>query len=649
MLQEIWAICASLLLAVVPGGVVLLAARQRGWLLVASPLVTYGLVTGLGGLTSALGLPWSAWVLLAWTLLVAAVVRAVDRFVPVCLAPAPGADEAGDHSGGGRTGSTTPDLGQRDHLLVAGAATLASLFGAFVLRRGMGGLGGMNQDWDAVFHGAAVRWIIETGDMSQAALAELNNRSSVDTFYYPNTWHGLTALGWDLGVHDVLHLLSAGSVLVPFFVSFGLAALVLRATRNPVVAASAALLSVLPSALVYDNLWRGPLLPFTVGLVLVPALVVIFARTFSRRSNGLLLVAGLAAGGVFGIHPSGVYTSVIFLLPWFVQRWWTAPRTFKSDLVTVVAVGFVALVVAAAPLMAALSAGAADQFDWAAEENPGQAFGEAFFLNHARTSPQWPVALLAVVGLFNIRRFPRLTWFWVSGAVAMGLFVAAAAYDTPWAQSVTAVWWNDRFRFAAMVAMFVVVLAAIGALALMEAGARALRAVRVDRRAAAAAPAALLVLAVGVTSHGGYVAQNVERLGYTFHERLIGPSERQLWALAAEIVPEGQMVLNDPVDGSTWMLATEGLRPFFGGMSVPLAGQEESTDPQQVLLHHLDEIATNPAVRQVVADSGAEYVILGGGRMQGLPRSPGMDGLEDNPAFELVEQVGGAQLFRILG
>lgn len=657
MLEEIWAVCASLLLAVVPGAAVLLAARVRGWVLVASPLVTYGIVTIGGALCSWTGISWSIWGLLLSTVLWVAVALAFSAFLPQVLQPVveddrdgtEGSPVTGEHAE--VTSPLTRSLTWRAHALVAACAAFGGLFGAYVLRRGMGSLNAVVQDWDGVFHAAVVRWIADTGDLSQSSIAQLNNRETVETFFYPSSWHGLAAVGWDLGVDSVPRLLNAGSLMMPIFLSFGIAALVLRATRNPVMAGASAILVVMPSALVYDTLWRGPLIPFAVGLAMVPALVLLFDKALTQRSTGLFVATGLAAGGVVGVHPSGVYTAFIFLVPWVLQRWITRRRLIVGDLLSIVAVGVVAALVAAPSLLTAISASTGARQDWPAVETAGQAVGEALLLNHARSTPQWALVILAVVGVLTFRRVRGLWWFWVAGIVSLGLFVLAAAYDTPLSADLTAPWWNDRWRFAAMVAMFVAVAGGVGVAAIVERVPRWLTSIpRVGLTAATGVVVVALTVSVSMLSHAGYGAQNAERMYWNYQSgAVIGDDDLELWAKAADIVPEGQMVLNDPTDGSTWMLAMEGLRPFFGGITLAIPNQAGLTATQEALLFHLSDIATDQEVRDIVDEHGIEYVIVGDGWIHGMSRAAGFLDLEDNPSFELVEQVGEAQLFRIVG
>ena len=150
------------------------------------------------------------------------------------------------------------------------------------------------------------------------------------------------------------------------------------------------------------------------------------------------------------------------------------------------------------------------------------------------------------------------------------------------------------------------------------------------------------------SERGDYV-ENSYRVAWAFQSgSLVNEDDFALWERAAEIVPEGQLVMNDPINGTTWMFAMEGLRPYFGGMAMAIPDQPGPAPQQNLFLMHFDEIATNEAVRAAVEAEGIEYVIVGDGRLHGMYGAPGFDNLDDNPAFELIDQVGGAKLFRIV-
>src|SRR5436190_1088082 len=115
-----------------PGALVGLTARLRGWCLAATaPLLTYALAGLLGPWTTALGVRWSAGVLVVGTLLVAVVLAGLDRLLalwrsgPVVTTRWP---------------TTLVAWSPRAHLAVAGVVGVATLAGAQIVIGGMRGL-----------------------------------------------------------------------------------------------------------------------------------------------------------------------------------------------------------------------------------------------------------------------------------------------------------------------------------------------------------------------------------------------------------------------------------------------------------------------------------------------------------------------------
>src|SRR6185312_6052568 len=141
------------------------------------------------------------------------------------------------------------------------------------------------------------------GDIAPAALREINNWES-STFYYPNTFHALAALVRDLTGASVFEVLNTQMLIVCLVAGLGLAALLHR------LGAPLAVVSVTPVLLAgfasfpYDILWRGPLLPYAAGVAVIPACLLLLDVLLARPTPVLVLLFGLGAAGLLGLHPS---------------------------------------------------------------------------------------------------------------------------------------------------------------------------------------------------------------------------------------------------------------------------------------------------------------------------------------------------------
>ena len=232
-------------------------------------------------------------------------------------------------------------------------------------------------------------------------------------------------------------------------------------------------------------------------------------------------------------------------------------------------------------------------------------------------------------------RIRPVRW-WYGGTAAFAvLCVLAASYEGRLVQLLTGPWWNDRFRFEALVFLALAVFAAIGLVFLGDLVGRGVSRVsrrRPSGRARATVPAVaglLVVLALlGVLSQGFYVGKNVERLevGYVPGGGWpVAPADLAAFAFLHQVAGDGP-VLNDPNDGSPWMWSLAGVRPVFGAaltdpVSPPLP------ESRQLLVDGLNCLDSDEDVRRAVEELGVRYVyssnttIIGPRHDQpGLPR-----------------------------
>jgi hypothetical protein len=632
----------SVLVLVVPGLLLaVLAGLRTGTAVAVAPVLTYGVVTTAATVASSVAFPWQPWTLALATLLVGAAVVGL-RLV----------------TGRGlpwrrRLEVERPSRpGWRD-LTVVGGVLAGGVVAAAVLRRGFGGLDRPNQDWDYVFHSSAVRLVADSGDLAPEAMARINDWEST-SFYYPNTFHGVAAVVRDLTGATVFEVLNGQSMIVCLLAGLGLAGLLHRLGAPLAVTAATPVLLAGFAAFPYDVLWRGPLLPYAAGVAVVPAFVLLLDVVLGVRRAAPTLLFALGAAGLLGLHPSTALSAALFVLVWLVVRWWRSPSSLGGDLVVLVAGGVAALVCAAPAVLGAISTSSVGaDVDWPAVESPGQAVGDLLFVNHALPAPQFWLGALVLVGLLTVHR-ARYMWGWLAGAaVPFVLFVMAASSDAPLVADLTRPWWNDRWRFAALVVLGLAPLAAHGlwtsartlALAVRRRLGGQVRALRGPALARAFAVAGLLALVL--LSEGLYAPLNSSRVALN-HQRddMLNADEVSAMRWLAEN-STGGTVMNDANDGSAYLSAVTGLHPLFGHIVEPrLIPRMGPT--QQLLVEHFNCLDSDPAVRQAVEDLDIRYVFLGSGFIrEGYTRLPGMRGLDASPSLELVHREPGVRVFEV--
>jgi len=652
---------------VLPGLTICLIAGLPRWTAVAAaPLITYGLTAVAGPLTATLGLSWGPAALLGATILAAAAVLLVRRAWSAWqLRRSPSPDASARSSGTTATAAAAEKAStgeaegpwprpRRAGLVIAGGIVLGTLLGIYVALNAMGKLDAINQDWDAVFHANAVRFILSTGDADPSSLRAVND--AVDaSFFYPNTFHALTAVVGQLSGASIPALLGAQSVLFAGITGLGLAALIWQHTRRVAFAAVVPILLAMFAAFPIDVLGRGPLLPYAAGIALVPAFLLLFGYALRTKQPGVLLVGALAAAGLLGLHPSAALTAAIFTLAFVVARWIADRDLVRQDLWPVLTVVAMTVVIAPRFVLATLGAGGAAaeaRVNWAAVESPGQAVGDLLFLNHAAFYPQYWLVLLVFLGALGIKRIRRLWWWLGASSVFVGLFVLAAAYDSPLTEQLTLPWWNDRWRLAAIVTLGMAVLAAHGLVVSAEpivAGARRFKPLdRFPVRRLMGASVIALMLAVGVLSEGFYASSNAARMSLSFGDgpNLSTAEQRAMRALAEMAGPDDR-VMNDPGDGSAWMWALVDVRPMFGHVVNPPAIPALSPE-RQLLLSSFSCLDSDPALRALVEEFNITYVFLGRGFLRSyFTRIPGLQGLNGVDSLEQVYSEDGNRIYRV--
>lgn len=634
-------VCAAVVF--LPGLVLARASGLRGWTSVgAAPLVSYGVAATVGPLTSALGLRWRPLTMLAGTMVLAGICWAIHRWSRNRSARA--------------TGPKEPPLqavDRRGDRVIAVGVLAAAVLGAVTIMRGVGGLDAVHQGWDAGFHANAIRFISDTGDAAPGALSAINDYEDA-VFFYPHAQHLLTSIVGQLTGSSVPSLLNTQMLLLPGIAGLGLAVLVRAFNGRVALAASVPLVLVSFHAFPYDLVSRGPLLPYATGIALIPAFMALLDQTMARGRASTIIVTAAAATGLLAIHPSTALTAAIFTVPLLVRRWRAArPEVRQAEVRTLAGVAAVAVAAGLPFVLGTIAVGQSGAaVDWAASGTLWEAVIGLVLLDHDGAGSQlWLVALLAV-GVLRLHAIRQL-WWWLAGASVFAVFfVAVSSTDAPLTEALSQPWWNDRWRFLALVILAFALLAAHGAVVLGDALAGVLRLglgsrPMPARDAAAAAMVAVLAI-FGVLSNAFYLPVSEDRVSANYGD---GPSVTQAEQTAmralAEMVGADGRVMNDPGDGSTWMYALEGVRPIFGHVIDPETFDIIGPD-QHLLLHSFHCVDSSPAVRELVNKYDIRYVYTGHTYLRDhFRRIRGLVNLASVQSLELVYARDGAAIYRV--
>lgn len=661
-----------------PGLAVAVAARLRGIVAlgVAGPL-GYAIVGGTGVVAGAVGIPFGWPALLGATAVLVVVAIAIRAALRAAGAPLTAWD-------------TWRPAGWLPVLAGAAVATTVITIVAFAH---VPSPDRITQTYDTVFHLNAAASIVDTGDASSLHLYRLTHPGKQFAFY-PAVWHSLTALaaettGVDIPVAaNAVWIGTAGPV---FSLGCALAAAVLfgRAglrrddalpLQRTLVATVAAVLASAFVAFPYLLLDFGTLYPnglayttLPVGVALIAALLPYPDRapwrpetSAVRLRTALLLVAWFASAGF--AHPRSIVALLVLATPlvvaWFAARMSALAATGERGrrrarrTWLLLAIGAVVLVVLAVffvlhyydvgarPISEHLNGGPAR-----AQESFPQALLQGLLATSlvapAQTAlpPSVLLAVLALVGLIAAAVRPGLRWAVVTYLAIVLLYGFAAGSNSDLAKIATGLWDKDKFRIIAMLPTVAVPLVAWTVCAGAAELTGSLRD-RVHRRndpaprtVIAVVTAATLVLGL-VTWTGPALSGVSGAIGDVFalpetqkQGRLIDADEMALLEQVGRFVPEGQVIVGNPWNGSALAWALGGRRTLF-----PHLGGYWTHDGKQ-LKYHLDKWESNPNVCAAVRRLNVRWVITDPGRLSGDPRAANRFG-----AIDRVVTTGGVQL-----
>lgn len=641
MTDSWWAVALPLLTAVliyvVPGLVVLVAGWgvRRPGILFLAPAVSTALVAVSALAGGLVGIGWSPLPVAALTVVAAVVAYLLRRRV--------GPED-------------TPRPSSR-----AVVASIAGLAGAAVvitiqLMHVFIGPENISQTFDNIIHLNSVAHAVATADASPFALGRLT-----DIPFYPNGWHSVASLVAIATGASVPLAVTATNIAVAAVVwpasSIALAWVLFRG-RPTAIAATAALSTGFGAfpILLFDF---GVLYPNVSGYAIVPAgiatvLLLWNAPTASARiREGVLAL--VVAGGVFLAHPNA------FLALWAIAAFtvWTlllrgaiAARSRRTWAITGVVTAAIVIV---SGILWWRARTPFEMSRWGPWQSTAQAFGEATLLSPRAYPVTLAISVLIVVGLISVIRHPRRLIIAVPFLVAGFLFViASGGTDNWWLREVVAnPWYNDSYRFAALLPVAGIPVAALGAVATVDAvsALAARRALPAWVRLGGGVVAVLALFALAGWGPNVQAVAEKARTAYAADatSALLSDSELALLERLDETTPEDALIAGSPRTGASLAYAIAGRDV----MEYHVFGTR--TDDEVLIDEHLRDIDSDPAVCDAVRATGVDYVLDFGdadifGDTEAAKEHAGVQDLEPGEHLVLVDSEGAdARLFRIEG
>lgn len=497
--------------------------------------------------------------------------------------------------------------------------------------------------------------------------------------YYPAAFHLLAAFlvdmfgcGVNVSANAVLFAFTAFVLPVETFVF-------LRVLCNGDLTSTlfgAPLFAALPSFpwLLVDY-W--PLYPNIISMVLLPTLIVSFIKVLAdglplrvRCGYATLFVLSLLCT-VF-TQPNSAFSAAVFLIPFVVYRSaQVAPgcRGSNARIAKWIA-GGLCLFACAAVWVALVNVPFLQgviNFYWHPIFDWMQAVISVFGMTML-SGGIIPVGFLVLlIGLVSGLLDPRTRWFTCSFLLVSSIYVVAASAGDVWLKHfLSGFWYTDPYRVGAFASLCAVPIAALGAKTIYRAVSGAFsRFVCNERWSKRPLQISVLSLCLlGMLGSGlgdgplasleGNAAMLNNQAGYAPYDA----AKRDFSQRAVALIPEGELLLNDPYDGSLFAYGIDGLNLYYRHMSGydGVDGGWESADSEAIRLHACD-VAVDKGVRQDLADLGIRYVLKFGEAPEWSSSvfpdyvRGDWDGIEcikdDTPGFSVVLAEGNMRLYEI--
>ncbi|MDQ0849540.1 hypothetical protein QFZ65_001478 [Arthrobacter sp. B3I9] len=629
-----------------PGIVLAWALRARGFALCAfAPLFSVSLVVVAALACPLLNVPWSVVPVLVLTVVASATAFAVSRR--------------------GRASWTPPrGAGSRFVFALLGTVLAAVLIGARLIYV-FGSPESISQTYDNIFHLNAVQYILHT---QQASSLTVGGMTGIP--FYPSGWHAVVSLTAQLSGASIPVAVNATNLVIGAVV-WPLSCILLCQQvlgQSRVAAVLAGVISTGFGAFPLMMVDFGVLYPNLLSISLLPALLALGVQVlrlsavqdFPPLARALALL--IALPGISFAHPSTVMAFFAFLTPAVVlvfvkscRGWratWQVARKRAVLWSVALGAGFGVLVLAwqtVRPL--------AEAAFWPPIQSPLGALFELATNSEMNRPPAIVVSICMAVGLLAMLRRRDLWWALGMFGMACALFLVVSSFRPGRLRDfVTAIWYNDSYRLAALVPTAAVLVATFGAHWIV----RRVQRYVADRKARAARPGgagqtprwlgAVTIGAVLLLSQVGGVqyATDKARVSYELRDDspLITTDEMAVLQDMQRLVPEDAVVAANAWNGSALAYALSDRR------TIQLHVLSSSfTLNDKIVLDSLREAGTNPEVCGAVRALNVTYVLDFGGQEinNGSHPAPGLADLEHSGVATLLSRHGDAKLFSFDG
>lgn len=543
------------------------------------------------------------------------------------------------------------------------------------------------QAYDNIFHLGVIQGFIESGnwsilEVSLYETATFEPPLPASGSFYPAAWHILCALL--ISALNVPITLSVNTVNFIFsFVVFPIGMLYLFRTifkDNHILISLGSLCSFAFASFPWGFLTFGPLYPNLTSFSLLPLLIAVFIqityeKQFVHQRLFLLILFIVGLGSLAVTQPNAVFTLGVFLVPFCINKIFTsAKRRYNSvTKATLLAIGFVLFVCAFwwflynAPFMQATLSQLYPKY-----YTKPEAIFNLLTLWFRDSAPNVFLGIIVIIGGLYTLKNRQYLWLTFSYAIAGILYlVDASCVDVSFIKNLlTGFWYSDIYRMEAMLALFGAPIVALGLYAIYDFATAKFtpklqfannytKLSRTTFLSIGIVAAILIFISISepIETQFGKVSTNISEDYGISSDSILTTEEKEFIYETKEIVNDC-LVINLPDDGSAFAYPIANLNTYYRNTRTYDVSSE--SEESSIIRENLDEVSTNPEVRNSVQTLEADYLLLlDQGTTNNMPCLftwdfysnlwSGITEINDQtPGLEVILSEGDMRLYKIL-
>jgi hypothetical protein len=504
--------------------------------------------------------------------------------------------------------------------------------------RKLNGYDSISQLFDNAWHLGIIRKFVDTGNYS--TLVSGNIVPTVGSSFYPTGWHSLVALvmsmsGVSIGIAE--NAVNAMIVGIVFPLSMYILARAVFGDKKVILFASA-VTPLMFAAYPWRFLTFGPLYSNLLSYAVLPSVMtsmmfIIKAGTTgsNRIRYGLLFL--VSAIGIAITQPNAIFTLGVLLAPylfWQIPKYlrvfsWSASRR-RMGVIGAQGLLLAMIVIVWSSLYSLPALQRTVNWEWPAFVTKVQAFIDVVFVGFRDAEPQVLLGILIFIGIIYTIVNIEYLWISVSYIIFCILYLIGASTDGFAKKILTGFWYHDAYRLGASAVVMGVLLSGLGIYVIFRVGDYILDNVFKENLMSTRARVAVAIIVVSsimcvvfypnyylagtgdITTPFGAIRRDVhfwnspdEPKSYTQHERAFVDRVKRH-------IPKGQVVLNQPYDGSAYAYGIDGLNVYYKAWEGNWMGRP--TPANHLISTGLNRVKNDFAVCSAVRSTGAQYLLM---------------------------------------